>query len=323
LVRRIEVNYIERHMHKYNRKEGVMNNTSKFLMELLLLVFINVSWANATESIDQQQTVMNNPPLAIGLGSDQKIAQVVTAGTSGVLTEVRFPIACSSGNLVVEIQEVTGGIPNGVVLTSQTILGTELPSPLLPIFRSLAFSTPVSISTGNQFAIVLSSAGGCGLLQGPIGDSYLGGNAFFDARPNPLGTWICLCDFSGPFDIPFQTLVDTAIPVIIDIKPGSFPNSINLRNSGKIPVSILTTETFDATNVDPITVFFGTTGTETAPVHFALEDVDSDGDTDMLLHFATQETGLMCEDTSASLTGETYSGEMVEGADSINTVGCK
>jgi hypothetical protein len=39
------------------------------------------------------------------------------------------------------------------------------------------------------------------------------------------------------------------IVVTIDIKPGEFPNSINLKSKGKIPVAILTTNTFDATTV--------------------------------------------------------------------------
>ena len=113
------------------------------------------------------------------------------------------------------------------------------------------------------------------------------------------------------------------LPVQVDIKPGSFPNSINPRSRGRIPVAILTTGTFDATIVDSTTVLFGRTGTEATPVHAAMEDVDLDGDTDMILHFNTQATGIQCGDTSASLTGETFSGQMIQGSDSIKTVGCK
>jgi hypothetical protein len=111
--------------------------------------------------------------------------------------------------------------------------------------------------------------------------------------------------------------------VTIDIKPGSFPNSINPRSKGKIAVAILATDTFDATTVDVSTVLFGATATEAAPVQSSLEDVDGDGDLDMILHFNTQHTGIQCGDTSAFLTGETFSGQMIEGSDSVNTVGCK
>lgn len=118
-------------------------------------------------------------------------------------------------------------------------------------------------------------------------------------------------------------LIPQVQEVSIDIKPGSFPNSINPRSKGKIPVAILTTDTFDATTVDETTVLFGPTGSEAAPVQVALEDVDGDLDTDMILHFNTQETGIVCGDTSASLTGQTFSGQAIEGSDSISTVGCK
>jgi len=110
----------------------------------------------------------------------------------------------------------------------------------------------------------------------------------------------------------------------IDIKPGSFPNSINPRSKGRIPVAIITTDTFDAGTVDPATILFGPTGSEVAsPVHSALEDVDEDGDIDMILHFKTQDTGIQCGDNSASLMGEISGGQVIHASDSINTVGCK
>jgi len=42
--------------------------------------------------------------------------------------------------------------------------------------------------------------------------------------------------------------------VEIDIKPGSYPNSINLDSGRVVPVAILTTPDFDASIVDPGTV---------------------------------------------------------------------
>lgn len=90
-----------------------------------------------------------------------------------------------------------------------------------------------------------------------------------------------------------------------------------------IPVAILTTAAFAATTVDPTTVRFGATGSEAAPLQSALEDVDGDGDMDLTLHFSTQATGIQCGDASASLTGKTFSGQMIQGLDSISTVRCK
>ena len=307
-----------------------MKNTSKLFAALLSLVLLAGHRVHAAPLIDQQQQVIDTSVggLAIGGSSQQKLAQVVTAGMSGVLTEVRFPVACASGNLVIEIQGVTGGQPNGVVLASQTIPGASLP-PFSPApggvsFRSLVFSAPASVSGGSQFAIVLSSTGECGLFQGPTGDPYPGGNAFFDSRPNPIGVWICNCDSVGArFDFPFQTLVGATLQVRIDIKPGSFPNDINPGRREKTPVSILTTKAFDATQVDPTTTRFGATGTEAAPLQAILKDTDLDGDTDLLLYFNTQDTGILCGQTSAFLTGQTFDGQVIEGSDSIRTLGCK
>ena len=113
------------------------------------------------------------------------------------------------------------------------------------------------------------------------------------------------------------------IPIPIDIKPDTFPNRINPESKGKIAVAILTTDAFDASAVDPATVLFGATGEEAGPVHSAMEDVDGDGDTDMVLHFNTRETGITCGTASASLTGVMFAGPRITGSDSIETVGCK
>ena len=157
---------------------------------------------------DQQQPVIDITVggLTIGGGSEQKLAQVVTPRISGVLREVKFPVACSSGDLIVEIQGVAESTPNGVVLTSETSPGSSLISPD-PSFRSLSFSKPISFAAGSSFAIVLRSTGSCSVFQGPLGDPYSGGAGFFDARPNPPG-WLFLTDRR---DLPFQTGVETSL----------------------------------------------------------------------------------------------------------------
>ncbi len=117
-------------------------------------------------------------------------------------------------------------------------------------------------------------------------------------------------------------LGNTVVIDIIDIKPGSDPNAIDPTAGGLVPVAILTTDTFDATTVSPITVQFGPDGASIAHRSGHLQDVDSDGDLDLVLHFRTQETGIQCGDAEATLTGETFDGQPIQGTDSIVTVGC-
>jgi hypothetical protein len=121
---------------------------------------------------------------------------------------------------------------------------------------------------------------------------------------------------SGP------TIVD------IDIKPGSDPNSVNCQNPKEvITVAILTTDEFDALSVDHSTILFE--GASEAHVdkngipQRHEEDVDSDGDIDLVLHFRFKDTTISCESTSGTLTGETYEGQAVQGTDSLNMVNVK
>jgi hypothetical protein len=104
--------------------------------------------------------------------------------------------------------------------------------------------------------------------------------------------------------------------VTIDVKPGSDPNSINLGSKGVVPVAVLTTDEFDAGSVDPASVVFA----DASPVRWALEDVDGDGDVDLVLHFRAQELALDASSTEATLTGSTYDGQEIQGTDSVRIV---
>jgi hypothetical protein len=69
--------------------------------------------------------------------------------------------------------------------------------------------------------------------------------------------------------------------VYIDIKPGSYPNSVNLGSQGVIPVGILSSVDFDATQVDPDTVALAGAGVAIRGKGNGLlaheEDVNGDG----------------------------------------------
>jgi len=125
----------------------------------------------------------------------------------------------------------------------------------------------------------------------------------------------------GPYDIAIGPL--KLITVAIDIKPGDANNSINPKSNGEIPVAILAKDGLDVSQINPATIRFGKTGEENSLSHYAFEDVDKDGDLDLMLHFKTKESGIQCGDTKAYLKGKMMNGLAIKGSDSVRTVGCK
>lgn len=107
----------------------------------------------------------------------------------------------------------------------------------------------------------------------------------------------------------------------MDIKPWSDPNSINTKSNGVIPVAILTTTSFDVSTVDVNTIEFGSSKAKEVHNKGHLEDVDNDGDSDLVLHFKTQETGIQNTDTQACLAGTTSGSVLIQGCDSVRIVG--
>lgn len=113
------------------------------------------------------------------------------------------------------------------------------------------------------------------------------------------------------------------IRVTIDVKPGDEPTTIEPKREGMVPIAILTTKEFDATRVDPATVHAGAKGTEAAVFRSAMEDIDGDRDTDMMLLFRVQQMRLECDGKSVSLKGKTRTGQEIEGTEAVTMVGCK
>ncbi|NNE42493.1 MAG: hypothetical protein HKN14_16420 [Marinicaulis sp.] len=171
--------------------------------------------ASASDVVDQEQLMMTPTPTAIGGGSDQELAQSFTVGADGFMTQVRIPVACSSGELFVEIQTLNDdGEPSGTVVASARVAADELPPPG-DNFETIFISPPLRVRPGDKFAIVLKNpAGSCAIRSGPEGDTYPGGQYFYDARPNPPG-WVGGKDRPAPRgtpgDMPFQTVVDDGV----------------------------------------------------------------------------------------------------------------
>ena len=217
----------------------------------------------------------------------------------------------------VQIRPSNNGVPDASTVVASFVLSHDN-DPLLISFESVAVN--LALGPGSYFALFAPQGSDVGhLLQGAsVPFTYQAGLITMGVLNPLVGT-----SSVETRVLAVRILGTRMLWVAIDIKPGDDPNSINPRSRGVIPVAILTTDALDAATIDPATVRFGPTGTEAAARRVALEDADGDGDEDMILHFNTPDTGIVCGNATASLTGQTVGGQTIKGSDSIRPVGCR
>jgi hypothetical protein len=98
--------------------------------------------------------------------------------------------------------------------------------------------------------------------------------------------------------------------------------NVNPKSKGVIPITIVSTEDFDARSIDPNSVRFGPGGAQEAHHRGHGGDADGDGRSDLVLHFRTRASGIACGDTYADLSGFTSTGLRFEARLAVRTVGC-
>ena len=121
------------------------------------------------------------------------------------------------------------------------------------------------------------------------------------------------------------TFLET-IPVIIDIKPGDEPNSINLCSEGVVPIAILGSDTFDVNDIDTDTLRFAEASVKVVGMKDPhslcnYEDVNDDLFYDLVCQFMTADiAGIDGQSSTATVNGELLNGTPVEGTDSVKIV---
>src|SRR6185503_6272930 len=103
-------------------------------------------------------------------------------------------------------------------------------------------------------------------------------------------------------------------PILVDLRV-QLPRGSSCRHRhGLVTAAILSRPGFDARTVDPATVQLGRAEEIHRNKHGVirhLEDVDRDGDLDLVLHFDFDDTGLDCDDDRTPLTGRTFDGQRI------------
>ncbi|MHC4658773.1 MAG: PKD domain-containing protein [Planctomycetota bacterium] len=175
-----------------------------------------------------------------------------------------------------------------------------------------------------------------------------GGQAIFDVNYVYLQSLGLLVDFTydihvkvtdseGQSDVNDSTLIivpKPAVKVVVDIKPGSCPNPVNVKSSGVLPIAILGTEDVNVLDIVPTSIRLA--GVE--PLRSGYDDVAGpvsdcndcncttdgpDGFLDLTLKFKTQRIVEAIGDVNdgdileLELTGVLFGERPIEGADCI------
>jgi len=177
----------------------------------------------------------------------------------------------------------------------------------------------------------VTQAGGTGWDEGLAVSALSEGNAFVTGDFQGTATFDggTLTSVSGTLDI-FVAEYEASpsvgeLEVDIDIRPGAGPNVVNLGSHGVIPVAILSSLDFDATQVDPATVVLAGSSVAIRGRADRLmaheEDVNADGLLDLVVQVETENLNPEeFQNGYAELTGETYDGVAIVGRAEITIV---
>jgi hypothetical protein len=125
---------------------------------------------------------------------------------------------------------------------------------------------------------------------------------------------------------------DEPLNVDIDIKPGSYPNAVNINGNGVVPVAILGSADLDVTQIDSTTLLFAGLSVKTkknGTLQCSIQDVSGDftnpegapdGYPDLVCQFVDEDYVLLQGDGTAAVTGELYDGTPIQGSDTIKLV---
>lgn len=196
----------------------------------------------------------------------------------------------------------------------------------LPLSMAIADfnqDTNLDLASPNYFnrSVDVIAGDGFGNLIGVINSFVTGANprgaSIGDFNKDGLPDLAVSNQGSGSISILINT---SLLKINIDVKPGSYPNCVNLKSKGLVPVAILGSDDFNVKEINPATIKFAGAPValkENEELFSVFEDINEDSILDLMLHFDTIKLLFNGTETSATLIGKLFNGRTIKGADTI------
>jgi hypothetical protein len=197
------------------------------------------------------------------------------------------------------------------------------------------FPTPdacggTSNATGKAtpYVSIFKDATGVDFTTAPDTGWYIAGGLTLDPskfKPSDNEIYVLTEDYNTSGGVGHMVFEVQKTPVSIDIKPGSYPNAVNINGNGVIPVAILGSADFDVTQIDVGSLSFGGFAVRIkakGAYQYSIQDVNDDSYPDLVCQFMDEGVGFIWEVGSgtASVTGKLKNGLPFQGTDTIKVV---
>ena len=161
---------------------------------LIMALLPGSTLASFIGTVDQENTVIGNG----GTNSSQPLAQTFTAGKTGLLTQIQLRLRATGGDIGLQIEATTGGLPNGTVLATTVHTSPSNTSS----WCAFSLGSPIPVIAGTKYAIVFDMGPLTAATADSSGDTYPGGQALLKS----VSTWGAVNGIVLDWD--FKTLVD-------------------------------------------------------------------------------------------------------------------
>jgi hypothetical protein len=232
------------------------------------------------------------------------------------------PVDPVSGTMPVQLTFSTVSAPGTTSVTSSS----QAPAPVQSGFSLGEPPVYYDIATTAAFQgpiDVCFSYAGIAFPEGELPCILHGENGAFVPLPSwsdPDRQLVCA---QTPSLSPFVLASLPVRTVGIDVKPGGWPNSINLGATGNTPVAVLGAAGFDARTVDGLSLTFAGAPALRLPngkPKVETKDVNRDGRVDVVAYFSTRALKLGPNDATATLEGRTRDAKLIRGSDAVHMV---